>query len=307
LIQDIKEHKKKTGEPFLAVTIADKTGALVTKIWDMDKASTPLKTGEVVGLSVDITEYKGQTDGKINGIVDVEPWSMNDFLKASVYDPEEMWSQLQAHMDNFNASYFKDVTSALFTEENKEKFKLAPAATGMHHAFYHGLLEHTVQMLDIGATLLSMPFFAKELNRDLCMFGLMFHDFGKIFEYSTQPGFKKLPYGYLVGHIPMVAAMIYEAANGACVPQEVRDHMMHVVLAHHRLLQWGSPGTPSCPEAVFVHHVDNLHGDTFGVLQAREAGTGETVGHGYGDQKYTILKKSFNEVMAECEGAPDGF
>lgn len=258
-------------------------------------------------MEAKIDEYEGRTGGTLvsTGPCSSQPYAP-DFHKASEHNPLEMWAAFQLFVKGYKHHHFSTVSSDLFDAESQSLFQEAPAATGMHHAFKHGLLEHTLQMLQIGEKLLDFPFF-KELNKDLCMFGLMFHDFGKIYEYSTEPGFKKRLQGLLVGHIPMVSARILESANKFGVPEPVRDHMMHVVLAHHRFKEWGSPMTFACPEAAFVHYVDNLHGDTFGMLQKRAEATGESVKYGYGDDATTILKKSFNEILGETEGVIGGF
>lgn len=309
MVTNLKQAETKGGKPYVIITGCDKTGSMDFKVWDKDlRACGSVAPNTVCDFSIYTEEYQGKVSCMIQEINDVitDP-NMVDFVKASQYDPEGMWTKFSLFIGNLEEKYFQPVAKAMFTEETKKAFMLAPAATGMHHAFYHGLLEHTLQMLNCGHALLQLPFFQGVLDYDLCMFGIMFHDFGKIFEYSTDPGFKKRPQGILVPHIPMCAAMIYENANKLGVPETVRDYMMHVVLAHHRLIEWGSPVKPACPEAVFVHHVDNLHGDTFGAIQAREAGTGESVRYGYGDQQYTLLKKSFKEVMKELEGVQDGF
>ena len=300
MVLEIKELKASNGKPYVALKLADKTGQISAKKWDTE--SIPAKDGDICSVDFLVGEYKGKVDGTISSIfVAQPPYDMSDFVKASAYDSDFMWSKLALYLKGFESPHFKTVAEALFDETSRELFKKSPAATMMHHAFVHGLLEHTLEMLNCADVLLMQPFFENTLNRDLCMFGIMFHDFGKIYEYSSEPGFKVKPQGLLVGHIPMVAARIYEEAGKIRVPDVIRDHMMHVVLAHHGIKAWGSPNLPACPEAVFVHHVDNLHGSVFGLIQAREAATTETFKYGFGDQQLHALKKSFDELVKEDE------
>lgn len=311
LIQAVKEMLTKKGDPFVILSIADKTGSIDVKVWGASldpsyKYHVGLKAGEVANLSIAVEEYEKRITGKVEFIHSVDPNPISaDFYKASTYDPEEMWAEFCQFID-FKSSHFEVVAKELLDAESTELFKSAPAATGMHHAFRHGLLEHTLQMLQCARALLNLPFFAP-LNHDLCMFGIMFHDFGKIYEYSTSAGFPKRVQGVLVPHIPMTAARIYEAANRYGVPEMVRDHMMHVVLAHHRLLEWGSPVKFACPEAAFVHYVDNLHGDVFGMIQKREEAVDETIKHGYYSDSVTILKQPFEQIINNAVGVKDGF
>jgi 3'-5' exoribonuclease len=307
LIQELKEAKTQRGDPFIILTIADKTGKIDIKFWNMPLTEFPHKVGEIVNMEIIVEDYKGKTTGKIERTMplDEKPFAP-DFHKASAHDPVEMWAEFYKFMGKFSSPYFTSVADDLFDPESTALFCEAPAATGMHHAFKHGLLEHTLQMLQCGEALLNLPFF-HELNKDLCMFGIMFHDFGKIYEYSCEPGFKKKIQGLLVGHISMVSARVLEAANKYGVPEMVRDHMMHVVLAHHRLKEWGSPVTFACPEAAFVHYVDNLHGDVFGIIQKREEAKEESISYGFGDQGTKILKESFNETLEKMKGVEGGF
>ena len=307
LVQEVKEGMASNGNPYVTMTIADKTGTLEVKEWECTLSEFPHRAGEFVNAMVKVKDYKGKINGDLvstNHILD-EPDS-RDFFKASEYHPGAMWTDFVRYLEGFTHPYFQSVAKDLFDSDSVVAFSNAPAATKLHHSFKHGLLEHTLQMLDCGKVLLDLPMW-KELNKDLCMFGIMFHDFGKIYEYSTDPGFKKRLQGLLVPHIPMVAARIYESANKFGIPEMVRDHMMHVVLAHHRFLEWGSPVGFACPEASFVHNVDNLHGGTMGLLQARGEGKEEAIKYGFGDDYATILKKPFEAILKEAEGVEGGF
>lgn len=305
LIQEMKQGTASNGSPFVSVTLADRTGSIECKRWDCTlEGLAPFKAGMLAHADLEVKDYKGKTSGALWNIVETTFADMRDFIKASEHDPEEMWTSFKAYLEGFEHHHFLAIAADLFDETSTAAFRISPAATSMHHGFRHGLLEHTLQMLQIADALLKMPSFS-ELNRDLCMFGIMFHDFGKIYEYSTDPGYKKRLEGVLVGHIPMVAARILESCNAAGVPAMVRDHMMHVVLAHHRMLQWGSPMKFACPEASFVHFIDNLHGDVHGILQKRATATEDTIKYGYGDDVCTILKKPFSEWLKE--GDENGF
>ena len=133
------------------------------------------------------------------------------------------------------------------------------------------------------------------------MFGLMFHDFMKIFEYGDAPGFKRTTLGIMVPHIPKMAAVIESVAKEQGMNEELMTYLQSIVLSHHRMLEWGSPCKPATPEALFVHYIDNLHGDVFGVLQKMWADTSndDIVKHGFGDSAYTIVKKRFSEIVKE--------
>jgi 3'-5' exoribonuclease len=220
-----------------------------------------------------------------------------------------MWSKLVDTISSLDNVMIRSISEDIMLSAGlSEAFRRSPAATGMHHAFIGGLLEHTWQMVESAEALLALPYYREELNRDLCLFGILFHDFGKIFEYAPDT-FKQTAQGRLVSHIPMVAAMIYHECQKQDVPEVVRDHLMHVVLAHHRKLEWGSPVQPATPEAMFVHFIDNLHGDVFGAVQKIESDGGpgvDFVRRGYNEP--LVLVDRFDSVLGRlAEYTPEGF
>ena len=40
--------------------------------------------------------------------------------------------------------------------------------------------------------------------------------------------------------------------------EQVRLHLLHLVASHHGLLEYGSPVLPKVPEALILHHADNV-------------------------------------------------
>ena len=306
LVSDVKKLETKAQKPYLAFKAGDNTGNIECVWWDYataDEGSQNLvKDGALVDLGGQISKYKEKLQFKVSGLRAGSDTDMTQFEKRSKYDELEMWNEFLGYAISFKHKYFREVAS-LIVLQYKEQFISKPAATGMHHAFKHGLLEHTLQMIKTGEKIFELPFYSEELNWDLCMFGLMFHDFGKIFEYGDAPGFKKTISGVKVPHIPKTAAIIYHKCQELQVPDIVCDEMMSVVLSHHRFLEWGSPVTPSSPEALFVHYVDNLHGDVFGCLQklADDTSGDDRVKQGFGTETCTLPKKRINDILMELE------
>ena len=245
--------------------------------------------------------YQGRAQAVIEALAPRGQVLDSDFERSSRYDIQMMWGELVGYVTAMTSKSIRVVAEDLLLHQGwEEAFRRSPAATGMHHAFVGGLLEHTWQMLRCGEALLKLPFMAEVLNADLCMFGLMFHDFGKIFEYKSQGGFQRTLQGRLVPHIPMTGALILESGNKHGIPEVIRDHLMHVVLAHHGKVEWGSPVTMNIPEAGFVHYIDHLHGDVFGWLQRieREAKPGDEVIKGWGNE---LIVERFSAILKRCE------
>ncbi len=159
----------------------------------------------------------------------------------------------------------------LFLEKHGARFRRSGAARENHHARRGGLVEHVAQMMRSACAIATVY---PQLNRDLLLTGVLFHDCGKLWENSyPEVGFA-MPYqlhGELVGHIPLGMELVNklwrelldspEAAEWTMLEPAsdlVRLHLLHLVAAHHGELEYGSPVLPKTPEAVALHYVDNL-------------------------------------------------
>lgn len=161
--------------------------------------------------------------------------------------------------------------SRLFLEEYGERFRRTGAAREYHHARRGGLVEHVAQMM---RTAVAVATVYPGTNTDLLIAGVLFHDCGKLWENCYEREGFTMPHtevGELMGHIPMGIELVNRlwrklvespdaaAWAGISPPAEsVRLHLLHLIGAHHGEYQFGSPVLPRTPEAILLHHVDNI-------------------------------------------------
>jgi 3'-5' exoribonuclease len=159
----------------------------------------------------------------------------------------------------------------LFLAEFGDRFRRAAAARGNHHARRGGLVEHVAQMM---RTAVAISEAYPNLNRDLLVSGVLFHDCGKLWENALPADGFSMAYderGELLGHITIgielvntlwrkLAATPEFAAWKEVVPtsEDVRLHLLHLIASHHGELQFGSPVPPKTPEAYALHYIDHL-------------------------------------------------
>jgi 3'-5' exoribonuclease len=151
-----------------------------------------------------------------------------------------------------------------------DRFRRTAAARNYHHARRGGLVEHTAQMMRVGLAL--APLYP-QLNRDLLVAGILFHDSGKLWENQLPEHGFTMSYderGELMGHISiglelvnsLWRKLITENAeawkNLAPASEDVRLHLLHLIGAHHGEPEFGSPVSPKTPEAMALHYIDNL-------------------------------------------------
>ncbi len=158
-----------------------------------------------------------------------------------------------------------------FLREFGERFRRTGAAREYHHARRGGLVEHVAQMMRAAAALCQVY---TDANRDLLLTGVLFHDCGKLWENCYDREGFTMPHsvhGELMGHISLGMEVVNRqwrkmmdsdaAADWLTLEpasDEVRLHLLHLIGAHHGEYQFGSPVLPRTPEAILLHHVDNI-------------------------------------------------
>jgi 3'-5' exoribonuclease len=101
------------------------------------------------------------------------------------------------------------------------------------------------------------------LDKGLVVAGGILHDIGKLRELEQRPeGATHTAEGALIGHILSGRDIVREAA-AAMTGQPALDadtllRLEHLIIAHQRLPEWGSPKPPMTPEALLVHYADDI-------------------------------------------------
>ncbi len=159
----------------------------------------------------------------------------------------------------------------LFLGEFGERFRRTAAARNYHHARRGGLVEHTAQMMRAA---LALSAIYAELNRDVLLAGVLFHDSGKLWENHLPENGFTMDFderGELIGHISIGLELVnslwrklqtaenMRAWENLTPPSEdCRMHLLHLIASHHGEMQFGSPVFPKTPEAMALHYIDNL-------------------------------------------------
>ncbi|MGC4032547.1 MAG: HD domain-containing protein [Tepidisphaeraceae bacterium] len=170
-----------------------------------------------------------------------------------------------------------------------------------HHAYIGGLLEHTLNAMEVVNAV--SPFYPK-LNRDLVLAGVFLHDLAKTWELKYETAFGYTDGGQLIGHIVKAAmwvedkAKIAEKSLGRPVDRQLIDVIQHIILSHHGEAEFGSPKQPSTPEAIAVHEIENMDAKlTMALAATREPSAGA-------ESDWTDFQKAFGVRMYRPDVAP---
>ena len=264
---DISTKTAKTGSTYYEAVLADATDDFKIRVFG-DSPVKPvlvaLKAGAIVRVGGVVGDFNGRPDLKVDQLAAVtdaersDPAIMGRLTPVSQHDPVKMKADLLGIVSRIpHAGLRATVESAL--EEHGERFYEAVAALGMHHAYRHGLLEHTLRMAKCAEALL--PLYPK-VDHSLSVAGIVLHDMGKVQEYSRlEPGMAKAGFtraGNLHGHLVLGAFIVRAHGTKVGLEASLMERLEHVLLSHHTMREYGACATPSTPEAVFVARIDDM-------------------------------------------------
>ena len=260
IIRKLELRTTKTNRQYLTMDLGDKSYALNANMWEnFETISNCIKSGDVIKVSGAIEEYQGNLQIKINSISALRPdenISPSEFLQKSKKDSIQMMNKFLERIENISTSYLKSLMRLIFGGENLEKFSNAPAGKTWHHSYIHGLIEHTLEVIDICDLMCDIH---PEINRDLLICGAMMHDFGKTEELKYKNMFEYSDKGKLIGHIVIAAMLINEEAKKIPgFPEELKNCLIHIILSHQGKLEYASPVIPKTLEAITLYHADEL-------------------------------------------------
>ena len=263
-------------KPYCELSLADACDRMTLRVWSDHpayKACSALNNESFVELNGDFSSHSQYG-------LEAQKWTVRPLTEQEknelLQGPAELrakqtadWQFILETMGKITDPRLRALCDT-FVKDLGERFRRTAAARKNHHARRGGLVEHTTQMMRVALAI--APLYP-QLNVDLLIAGIVFHDSGKLWENQyPETGFI-MDYderGELVGHISIglelvntlwrkVSAENAEAwKNLAPSSEDVRLHLLHLIGAHHGEQQFGSPVDPKTPEAMALHYIDNL-------------------------------------------------
>lgn len=291
LIKSADIRMAKNGKTFIAFTFQDTSGTIDGKFWDASAEEVERFTaGRVVALSGKREVYQGNPQVKITQLRLAKPEEPSDptlYMERAPLKKEEMETEINQTLFEITNPHWNRIVRFLLTKYQKEFFDY-PAAKRNHHAYASGLAYHTTSMLRLGKSIVKEY---PELNAALLYAGIILHDLGKVIELSGAMSTEYTLAGNLVGHLVLVDEEITKACLALKIDDQNEDVIVlrHMVLAHHGLLEYGSPVRPRIMEAEILHQIDNLDASIQMLLTSiRQTEPGE-----YTDRIFGMDNRSF--------------
>lgn len=254
----------KAGKPYIKCLIADRSGKTPGRMWNAsEQLFRTLPTDGFVHLEGQTQPYQGQMQIIIHQIAAANPSrdDLHQLLPCTQFDVDQMFTEVCDRLEALTHPSLRALAKQFLDDlPLMDRFRQAPAAMTVHHAFLGGLLEHTLSLLRLADVF--CPLYP-QLNRDMVVFGLFIHDLGKCQELTWEHGFAYSDDGQLVGHIAQGILWLQRkaedsAAQGQPVSPAILRVLQHMILSHHGRPEFGALKIPSTPEAIAVSMLDNL-------------------------------------------------
>jgi 3'-5' exoribonuclease len=251
---------KKTGEPYLALTLGDRSGQIEAKMWDnVEDALDAFEQEDFLKVKGLLNKYKNRfqlTIHKLRKLGDAEV-DFADYLPKTSKNIDELWLTVGEYVSTFQNPFLKTLVQSLMSDpEIAAGYRSAPAAKTLHHAYIGGLLDHVVSLLR-SCDLVSRNY--PQINRDLLFTGAFLHDIGKIQELTYSRSFSYTSRGQLLGHMIIELEILQrKIALISGFPDELKTLLEHLIISHHGQYEFGSPKLPMFPEALMLHYLDDL-------------------------------------------------
>ncbi|MDI9599718.1 MAG: HD domain-containing protein [Acidobacteriota bacterium] len=252
----------RNGKAYLRLKLRDATGEVAAIHFDPSDEALGISAGDVVivgGTYSVHPNYGPQVQVRRLRPAEPHEYAASDLVPVSPIGAAELAERLHALIDSVTEPHLRALLERACdgSREPGATFVIAPAAVRNHHAYRHGLLEHSVVVAEAAAGIAAR---FPSVDRDLVVAGGLLHDIGKTLAY-TSDGFtpQMTDAGRLHGEIVMGHDMVRGLiAEDPDFPPEAALRLRHIIVSHHGMREKGSPVVPQTREAVIVHYCDDM-------------------------------------------------
>ncbi len=295
----------RNGKTFIDLELVDASGSMVGKVWnDSPALSGQFEAHQFIAFRGQVKLYRDQLQLSVDdcreATDDDRRFGFDEALlvPSTHEDVDDLWRRLERLVE-------EEVERPVLKQLGRETLaahgtalRAHPAAKSMHHAYRGGLLEHVVSM---GELAVAVCRHYRDLDRDLLVLGVLFHDLGKLQELGAMPVNDYTLPGRLVGHVVLGRDLLRErCAAIPGFPEDLQLLLEHLVLSHQGKKEFGSPVEPMTPEAVALHFIDDLDSKLNQLRRSRAATPGVQYHKGLG--RFVYLPA----LVGQPEEAPEG-
>jgi 3'-5' exoribonuclease len=252
----------RNGKTFLRLKLRDATGEVAAIHFDPSEEAMGISAGDVVvagGTFSVHPQYGAQIQVRRLRRAEPDEYDAAELVPVSPISVDELGERLHALIDSVDEPYLRALLERAFdgSKEPGATLAVAPAAVRNHHAYRHGLLEHSLIVAEAAGGVASR---FDSVDRNLVVAGGLLHDVGKTQAYTSDSMAPLMTdVGRLHGEIVVGHDMVHELiAEIPGFPSDLSLRLCHIVVSHHGMREKGSPVVPQTREAIIVHYCDDM-------------------------------------------------
>jgi 3'-5' exoribonuclease len=310
LVHEKEVRNTNTGKPYLRMELGDRSGTIEARMWDQfENFAKDINRDDFVKVQARVEIYRNRPQLALQQFRRARPEEIDlaDFLAHTPLNVEDLYKQLLSDAEGIKNPWLKKLVLRVLTDPQiSARYKRAPAAKVMHHAYLGGLLEHVVGLCGL-AKLVALHY--PELDVDLLLTAAMLHDVGKLDELCYERSVGYTTEGQLLGHIVMELETVAKAMDQIeGFPAKLKAVVQHMLISHHGQYEFGSPKLPMIREALVFHYLDDMDSKVAAVRSAMAIDAGEENWSAYSGalgRKFLRLEKYLAEPEAKVNGKAD--
>jgi 3'-5' exoribonuclease len=293
------------GKYFIKAFCSDRTGQFTARVWNATRDMfNAMPEAGFLRIRGRVENYQNNLQLIIEQMWAAKEGSFEiaDLMPHTERDVDQMFGRVVEICGSIGNRHLAALLEAYLADEKlMADFRRAPAAMSFHHAFIGGLLEHTLNAMEVADAVCR---FYPKLNRDLVVSGIFLHDLAKTWELCYESAFGYTDAGQLVGHVVKGAIWVEKKAEeagkllGEPIPRTLVDVVQHIILSHHGEPEFGAARVPSTPEAIAVHVIENLDAKLMMALQMTRGDAAVS------EANWTEYLKAFNGRLFRPDVAP---
>jgi 3'-5' exoribonuclease len=301
----------KEGKPYLRMELGDRSGTIEARMWTkFELPAHDIARDDFVKVEGRIELYRDKPQLAILQLRKAKPEEieLGDYLPHTKEDVEKMYADLLDYAGSIKNPWLQKLVLGILSDPSiATRFKKAPAAKVMHHAYLGGLLEHVVGLCGL-AELVADHY--PELDLDLLLTVATLHDVGKLDELGYERAIGYTTDGQLLGHIIMELETVLHAIDKIPgFPPELKTVVQHLLISHHGQYEFGSPKLPMIREALVFHYLDDLDSKMAAVRAALASESGDEEWSAYSNalqRKFLRLDHFLKGAHTAAEKAKQG-
>src|SRR5260370_13513365 len=150
LVHEKEIRNTREGKQYLRLELGDRSGTIEARMWDhFDVVVKDINRDDFVKVNARVEIYRNKPQLSLQQLRLAKPEEVDlaDFLPHTKEDVGKLYAQLLEYASSIGNTWLKKLVTGIISDPGvAAKYKRAPAAKVMHHAYLGGLIQHVLSL-----------------------------------------------------------------------------------------------------------------------------------------------------------------